>query len=583
MDFAEQLKSQLNIVDVIGEYVRLKRQGSGARYAGLCPFHQEKTPSFSVNRDQQFYYCFGGCGGGDVFKFVQQIETLSFPETLKFLAERYGIPMPERQRPDDPEAQRRAALYEMQEIAATTFQDNLRGTAGTEARKYLESRNVSKASMDEFRIGLSDASGQQLVQRLQKFGPALIEESGLIGKRESGGHYDVFRARLMFPIHDAGGKVIGFGGRALRPDGKQKYINSPATKLYNKSTVLYNLHRAKIEARKRDRMILVEGYMDVIGVYAAGIKEVVASSGTSFGPEQVRMIKQQTGSGCIILNFDSDKAGAGATEKYITPCLAEDLRVKILEIPGGLDPDELIQKNGADSYRKLLDSADSCFHWLADRARNKFDMNTAEGRVDAFKFIWPSIQHVHDRLERSAIANEMAEYLRVDREVIRQEFKRLPKAESPQKARAISSAVAPNEKLLLTCLLASQNARVAIRHYLANSGDFMAPLELRSIFELILRFDEDSRPFSLEAIAGALESRFQRILAEISFSELGMPEEGAAEQALQCLRALETKANDARAETLRRQVRELEQSGNFAEAMRLAEELNTLKRANSGG
>jgi DNA primase len=465
----------------------------------------------------------------------------------------------------------------MQEIAASAFQDNLRGTAGVDARNYVESRGVSKASMDEFRIGLSDSSGQQLVQRLQKFGSALIEESGLIGKRE-----DRFRARLMFPIHDAGGKVIGFGGRALRPDDNPKYMNSPATKLYNKSTVLYNLHRAKIEARKHDRMILVEGYMDVIGVYAAGIKEVVASSGTSFGPEQVRMIRQQTGSGYIILNFDSDKAGAGATEKYITPCLAEGLRVKILEIPGGLDPDEYIQQNGADSYRKLLDSAGSCFHWLADRARNKFDTHTAEGRVDAFKFIWPSIQQMHDRLERSAIANEMAEYLKVDREVIRQEFKRAPKAEPPQRPRTISSAVAPNEKLLLTCLLASAEARVAIRHYLANSGDFLAPLELRGIFELIVRFDETSRPFSMETISGGLEPRLQRILAEIGFSELGIPEEGAAEQALQCLRALEAKATDARRETLRRQVRELEQSGNFTEAMRLAEELNTLKRSTSG-
>ena len=284
MDFAEQLKAQLNIVEVIGQYVPLKRQGSGARYVGLCPFHSENTPSFNVNGTLGFYKCFGCEAKGDVFKFIQERENLTFPETLKMLAERYGIPMPERQRPDDAESQKKAALYEMQEIAASTFQDNFRASGGADARKYVEGRNVSKESMDEFRIGLSDASGHQLIKKLQKFGAALMEESGLVGKREDGSFYDRFRGRLMFPIHNEAGKIIGFGGRALKPDDKPKYMNSPGTPLYNKSTVLYNLHRAKTDARKNSRMILVEGYMDVIGVYAAGIKEVVAASGTAFMP-----------------------------------------------------------------------------------------------------------------------------------------------------------------------------------------------------------------------------------------------------------------------------------------------------------
>ena len=312
--------------------------------------------------------------------------------------------MPERQqRPDDAESQKRAALYEMQEIAASTFQDNLRASGGAEARHYVESRNVSKDSMDEFRLGLADASGQQLARKLHKFGPALMEESGLVGKRDDGSFYDYFRARLMFPIHNEAGKIIGFGGRALRPDEKAKYLNSPTRGLYNKSAVLYNLHRAKIEARKNSRMILVEGYMDAIGVYAAGIKEVVAASGTAFHADQVRMVKRQVAqsgnAGLVILNFDSDRAGAESTEKRIGSFLAEGMRVRVLEIPGGLDPDEYIQQNGADAYRKLLAGAASYFHWLADRTRDKFDMGTVEGRIDAFKFLWPTIQQVSDRLE----------------------------------------------------------------------------------------------------------------------------------------------------------------------------------------
>jgi DNA primase len=579
MDFAEQLKSQLNIVDVIQQYVPLKRQGSGARYVGLCPFHSENTPSFNVNGTLGFYKCFGCDAKGDVFKFIQERENLTFPETLKLLAERYGIPMPERQRPDDAESQKRAALFEMQEIAATTFQDNFRGAAGADARQYVEGRNVSKESMDEFRIGLADASGQQLVKKLQKFGQALIEESGLVGASEDGRLYDRFRARLMFPIHNEAGKIIGFGGRALRPDDKPKYLNSPTRGLYNKSAVLYNLHRAKTEARKNSRMILVEGYMDVIGVYAAGIKEVVAASGTAFHADQVRMVKRQVAqsgnAGLVILNFDSDKAGAESTEKRIVSFLAEGMRVKVLEIPGELDPDEYIQQNGAAGYQKLLDNAGSYFHWLADRTRNKFDMASVEGRVDAFKFMWPTIQQVSDKLERSAIADEIASYLNLDRDMIRQQFKKTPRAEVAT-PRTVSSAVAPNEKLLLTCLLASPDARTAIRHYVGNA-DSLKGLELRPIFAAIVSFNEEAHRFSLEDIVNQLEPHFQRIVTEIGFGELPVGEEGAAAQAVDCFRALEAKAVSTQMETLRRKVQELEKTGDFAGAMRIAEELNALR------
>jgi DNA primase len=587
MNFAEQLKNQLNIVDVVGQYVRLKRQGGGSRYVGLCPFHSEKTPSFGVHSVLQYYKCFGCDAAGDVFKFVQEIESLTFPETLKLLAERYGIPMPERQRSDDPEAQRRAALFDMQEIAADLFQQNLRSAAGAEARKYLESRNVSKASMDEFRLGLSDVSGQQLVQKLQRFGPALMDESGLLSKRQDGsGFFDRFRARLMFPIHNESGKVIAFGARALRPNDEPKYLNSPETRIYKKSSVLYNLHRAKIDARKHDRMILVEGYMDVIGVYAAGIHEVVASSGTSLGIEQVRTIKrqvaqQQASTGQIILNFDPDPAGARSTEKYISVLLAEGLRVKVLSIPGGLDPDEFIQQNGVEAYRQQLDNATSYFHWLAARAREKFDTRTAEGRVDAFKFIAPSIDQVHDPVERSAIANEMAEYLNVDRDVIRQSMRRTAAPDRVQRAPEVASAIPPNEKLLIASLLISAEARGAIKHYVAGTN-ILHILELRGIFETALALDAEGVSFSLEALASRLEPRLQRILTELSFSDLGLCEEDAPQQALHCLRALEMKSVNVECEALRRRIRESEQSGNVAEAMRLADELDRIKRAASG-
>jgi DNA primase len=585
MNFAEQLKNQLNIVDVVGQYVRLKRQGAGPRYVGLCPFHSEKTPSFGVHSILGYYKCFGCDAAGDVFKFVQEIESLTFPETLKLLAERYGIPMPERHRPDDPEAQRRDAIFEMHEMAADLFQKNLRGPMGADARAYLESRNVSKSAIDEFRLGLSDASGHQLLDKLQRFGPALIEQSGLIGKRQDGsGVYDRFRARLMFPIHNESGKVIAFGARGLRSNDEPKYLNSPETRIYKKSSVLYNLHRAKIDARKHDRMILVEGYMDVIGVYSAGIHEVVASSGTSLAIDQVRAIKrqvaqQQASTGQIILNFDPDPAGARSTEKYISILLAEGLRVKVLSIPGGLDPDEYIQQNGVDAYQRLLDDAISYFHWLAERAREKFDTRTAEGRIDAFKFILPSIEQIHDPLERSAIATEMAEYLKVDRDVIRQKIRRPATAtERTQRAPELTSALPPNEKLLIACMLSSPEARGAIKHYLAGANTLHV-LELRAIFETALALDADGIAFSLEALASRLEPRLQRIVTELSFSDTGVREEDAPQQALHCLRALEAKSLHFECEALRRRIRESEQNGNLAEALRLTDELDRIRRA----
>lgn len=584
MNFAEHLKSQLDIVEVVGQYVRLKRQGSGQRYVGLCPFHSEKTPSFGVHSAHQYYKCFGCDASGDVLKFVQQIETLTFPETLKLLAERYGIPLPERQRSDDPAVQRRAALLEMHEIAAEVFQNNLRGPSGAEARSYLESRGVVRAAMDEFRLGLSDPSGQQLVQKLHRFEQALLEESGLAIKRqEAGGYYDRFRARLMFPIHSESGKVIAFAGRALRPGDEPKYLNSPKTPLYDKSRVLYNLHRAKIDARKNDRMILVEGYMDVIGVYSAGIHEVVASCGTSLTIDHVRAIKrqvsqEQASTGQIVLSFDPDPAGSRSTEKYIATLLAEGLRVKVLEIPGGLDPDEYIQQNGADAYRKQLEVAASYFHWLRERARAKFDSYSAEGRMDTFKFVLPVIQQVSDPLERESIANETAEYLRVDREAVRQTFQKLPRPEPVQRPANISSAIPPNEKLLIACFLASAEARVAIQRYLASS-DILHVLELRGVFEAAMLLQAEATPFSLDRLTDKLEPRLQRILGDITFADFGICEETAAEQALYCLTALDAKAINAKCQALRTQIRELEQQGNFKEALRLADELNRLKRA----
>lgn len=586
MNFAQQLKSQLDIVDVIGQYVRLKRQGAGPHYMGLCPFHNEKTPSFSVHSGLGFYKCFGCDASGDVFKFVQDIESLTFPEALKGLAERYGIPMPQK-RFDDPEAQLREVLLEMHDIAAGVFQANLRGPGGAEARRYLQSRGVAPAAIDEFRLGLSDAGGQQLVARLQKFGAEAMEKSALVKKRQDGsGFFDAFRGRLMFPIHNESGKVIAFGGRALKAGDEPKYLNSSENPVYKKKSVLYNLHRAKIDARKNDRMILVEGYMDAIGVYSAGIKEVVAICGTSMSSDQVRQIKRQTsqqqaGNGQVILNLDPDPAGQRSAEKYVGAFLSEGLRVRILELAGGLDPDEYIQQHGVDAYAHAVKTAPSFFHWLAERMRERFDVKSAEGKADAFKAMLPALRLVHDRIERSAITVEISELLKLDRSVIAEQLRPEASAAPAKKMSAATSSIPPNEALLLTCFALSPDARSAILDYIAKH-DVLSSLDTRAVFDSAISMEKEGEPFSVDGLSGRLDPRLQQVIARLSFTDLGIAEESAAEQALHCLQALGAKGEQTRQGAIREEIRRLEQKGDLPGALRLTAELDRMRHSTSG-
>ena len=393
MDFAEQVKSSVNIVDVIQEHVRLRPSGPN-RFMGLCPFHNEKKPSFTVHVVHQFYKCFS-CGvAGDVFKFVMETQGISFYEALKQLAERYGIPMPKRSQYADEDARVRGALLDLHDIAQENFRANLASPAGAEARAYLAKRGLSPETIEQFGLGYSDRSGRALLRLFEQrsFPAAQVEQSGLVGKRQDGSFYDRFRNRLMFPIHNEAGKIIAFGGRALAADDEPKYLNSPETAIYKKSHVLYNLHRAKEAVRKEDRVILVEGYMDAIGVTAAGFRGVVASCGTAFTQQQVQALRRHSHK--IAVNFDPDAAGAGAAERSISLLLEEGMQVRIVELDSDLDPDEYCKERGVDAYRDRLDKAKGYFYWLADRARTKYDVHTSEGVVAVLQFLLPDRKSV---------------------------------------------------------------------------------------------------------------------------------------------------------------------------------------------
>jgi DNA primase len=571
MDFAEQVKSSVDIVKTISEYVPLKKAGGSPRYTGLCPFHTEKTPSFSVHSTLQFYKCFGCDASGDVFKFIMEIERVSFFEALKLVAERNGIAVPKRDY-SDPDSKLRGALMEMHEIAARVFQSNLNGPAGAEARQYLAGRNVTPEQITEFGLGLSDASWNQLTRQFEsRFAPEQLEQSGLVSKRREGpGYYDYFRARLMFPIHNESGKVIGFGGRALRPDEERKYLNSPETPLYRKSYVLYNLHRAKEAIRKSDYAVLVEGYMDAIGVHSAGVHNVVASCGTSLTNTQVRALKRHSES--IVVNFDPDTAGARATEKSIQLLLDEGLRVRVLELGGDLDPDEFVKVSGAEAYRARLEKAPAYFHWLADRARGKFDMRTVEGRLEGFKFITPAIQRIADRLERFAVANDVADYLGVDEKLVREHFSKGMPDRSNIQRRPEAPAI---ERLLLHALLGSESARsLAIPELrdLPAIDRFVT----RNVFKALFAMHSDGAPFRFADLEGRLSDADRDLLSSVVFADEILEEEKAAEQAMACLRSLKSQDPRSEAAALRAQIKAAEREGNLQEAMRLAQEVVAL-------
>jgi DNA primase len=599
MDFVEQLKSSIDIVKVAGEYVRLRRIGATGRYLGLCPFHQEKTPSFNVNQTRQFYKCFGCGAGGDVLKFVMEVDGLTFPETLKLLSERHGIPMPQRPEYSDSDSRLRGALHDMHAIAAKLYRTALNGSSGADARAYLDQRGVSAELIEAFDLGFSDPQGQALTRKLaeEHFSPEQMEASGLVRRRSEGsGYYDAFRGRLMFPIHNESGKVIAFGARAMRADEQPKYLNSPETPIYRKTSTLYNLNRARDAMRKVNRAVLVEGYMDVIGVYAAGIKEVVASCGTALTNTQVRALHRHADT--VVVNFDPDDAGANAAERAIQLLLDEGLHVKVLAFGGGsgdannekLDPYEYVKRFGAEAYRAQLDAASSYFHWLADRARAKFDMRGADGRMDAFKFLLPAVQKISDKLERAAVASDLAGYLGVEPGLILDQFKRAatdrhaPGQVSARQGSGPASSPSPNgdprvqlpavERILLNALLSSEATRERILPQL--------PPELTAGFlslEVVdaLRHMAEAGPVNFAALDARLSEPGRGLLHYIVSADEISDEAECLVQAEACLQGLRTSFQRRRMEEVRSRIRTAEREGNPEEALHWMAELQRVE------
>ncbi|MGB6404113.1 MAG: DNA primase [Candidatus Sulfotelmatobacter sp.] len=486
-DFKETVKQQADIVRIIGDYIKLKKAGA-QNYSGLCPFHGEKTPSFSVHATRQFYHCFG-CGvSGDVFSFVQKIENITFPEAVRLVAQKLGIPLPKTTYSSPAEAKEaklRAQMLDVQERAAAFFQECLKRPEGAGAREYLTGRGLDEETIARFRIGYAPDSGFLLRDRLAgEFSEEALRESGLFSwkqeaeelKPETGNQkpssamYSKFRNRVMFPIANDAGRIIAFTGRTLATDEKSgpKYLNSPETGIYSKGRVLFNLDKAKEAIRKLDYAILVEGQMDCISIYAAGFHNVIASSGTAFTEIQAKLLGRFSKN--AVVNFDPDTAGAKATERTLGLLVEEEFQIKVLTLEQGFDPDLFIRRKGKDAYGEALRHSQRYFDYLIDRARSHFPGRTGESKQKAVNYLLPHIQRVPSRIVRDELSQEIAQKLGIDSSVLRQELRHVASERSATAVKAPAEAQATDAERILIRALASARQIQAGGHVSARDG-----------------------------------------------------------------------------------------------------------------
>ncbi|MDR3725220.1 MAG: DNA primase [Terracidiphilus sp.] len=583
-DFAQSVKQQADIVKIVEGYIRLRKAGA-TNYSGLCPFHKEKSPSFNVHAVRQFFHCFG-CGvSGDVFTFVGKIENVGFPEAVRIVAQKCGIPLPKREysSPEEAaEARTRRKLLDLHEAAAAWFEEQLQSAEGAVAREYLAGRGMTPEGIKTFRIGYSPDSFHALRDRLSQMADQeTLRVSGLFSSKEQGDGsmgplYDRFRKRVMFPIANESGRVIAFTARTLETGDKAgpKYINSPETPLYQKGTVLFNLDKAKMAIRNMDFALLVEGQMDCISVYLRGIKNVIATSGTAFTEMQVALLRRHTQQ--VVVNFDPDAAGANAAEKSISLLTEEGFTLKIVTLEDGLDPDRYIRERGVEGYTAALRGARRQSDYLIERARLAFPGGSSEQKVKAMNFLLPHIRRMPERLARDQFAADAAQKLGIDSAVLREELhqaalKRRDRVEAKAspltevervlvRALAIEDPKFAESRRLVVQALAEQPAWF---EHLGVYGALTAMAARESKDPMVVVEDESLRSLVAEALLGETK-----------------PPEIA--EVLSTVQEIQERAMEHRQRELRTQMAEAERRGDIEKALELTQQKLDLDRALQG-
>ena len=602
--FIDDLRRQADIVRVVNDYVTLKKKGTN--WMACCPFHQEKSPSFSVSPSKDIFYCFGCSKGGSVFNFVMEMERVSFPEAVRIVAEKSGMPLPQMEGEGKFEARRQEAdaVVELNAWALEWWEQQY-GADNEEARfarEYVEGRGITEETRRAFRLGYAPNSWDALSAHLKRKGASAadIERSGLVVKKETGGSYDRFRGRVIFPVMDAQGRAVAFGARAIRAGDEPKYLNSPETAAYTKGRHLFGLNLTRDEIRLRKFAILVEGYLDLIVPYQLGVKNVVASLGTALTPEQARLLARFARR--VVVNYDGDRAGVSAAKRAIETLLAEDFEVKVLALPDGADPDEFLRAHGAEEYNRRRGEALPHIQFVLAQAQRDRNLRSPAEKAQAVDEVLPYLRAVRHPVQRREYFDMAMDALRVDDDALRNDLWKTvnPRTQAAGAAAASSSArPAPEEvreRFARAAALRPTVAEHRLLELLVHDG------ELRR--EVLPRLEEDDyAELPTAAVFRALRELHARgappdfaALSELTAGDdvasdfvplllMGDSERAEGEatddllaEAESCLRALRLMRVDWRIRELAAEIAEADRAGDEARRDRLIMEDLELKR-----
>jgi DNA primase len=553
--FIEELKQRADIVEVIQQYVSLKK--SGAEYKGLCPFHNEKTPSFSVNRDKGFFHCHGCHAGGSVFKFIELHERVGFVDAVKLLAQRFGVALPELEDSDEQRASaaERETLLKVHEAAAKWFQEQLLSAAGARIRSYIDDRGINNATSDAQGLGFAPPGREGLKQALikQGFSPGTLLKAGLLVQRDDGQTIDRFRNRLMIPIGRDTGSIIAFGGRALEKDQQPKYLNSPETPIYSKSRTLYGLHLSKTAIRERGFVILVEGYFDFGQVYQAGFP-VVASCGTALTTQQAQQLRRFVSK--VVLSYDPDAAGQGAAARSSELLVAEGFEVNVATLPAGADPDTFIQRHGGPAYGERLKQSRPYLDYLLDRSAAGHNLNSDEGRVKFLADMLPVAARIPEAAMRDRFGDRLAFKARVTDEVVRAQIRKAAVQKQTTAPTRLSNSfgnVTKAEKGLIWWLVHEPGPALAALESL--TPEDLESLPSRSVLDLALELNEN-RGFSPSVLLERLSTIEAQLVTGIASEK--EPHVNDAESCAQIVRRMRCEREHA---AIQREIDHLQELG----------------------
>jgi len=572
MEIVDQIRQVANIIDIASQYTTLKR--AGRKHVGLCPFHSEKQPSFTVDDEKQLFHCFG-CGvGGDVFSLIMEKENLSFPETLKYLAEKYNIELPETRKLSPKQRNLEEKLFKINEDALAYFKKNLFNTSeGRKALEYLKKRNITEDTIQKLKIGYALNSYTALFDYFQRKGISAshLEKAGLIiPSQKKEGHYDRFRGRIIFPIFTPTGKVVGFGGRTVI-NAEPKYLNSPDTPVYIKGNLLYGLNFSKDAVRKQGEVILVEGYTDFVALFQSGISNVAASLGTSLTPNQVyQALLFLPSLATIIVNYDSDSAGIAAALRAIRISWGKGAKIKVLTLPEELDPDSFLQKYNKEEYLKQLEKSPSVLKVLIDSYIREGNMDIPEEKAVIVRKVIKEIEKIQipDPLMRSEYLKQASEYLSVDEDEVRSVAQQKTSEEKIEKKDPFLVA----EKRLLQILM--EDKKLAPQVFSEMKKEYFQGLKSEPIFSDLSESFKNGTPSSLPELKQKIDRSLFSLLSEVLMEKEQAP---TLEEALECLNTLRQYALENQAKKLKEQITSIERKGETDKISPLIKQLQEIK------